>query len=116
MLHSEAINALREVAAVDVPLAWSSRCGPLAISGGGAGWSDDHGGQYHDDIIAQSRDGFQGHVAGALDGSIGVLFEQNGSDEPDEGVVVGEDAHLGSAFDLAVDAFRDPLVEWIFDQ
>ena len=33
-----------------------------------------------------------------------VLLEQDGADEPDDGVVVGEDAHhLGSALDLTVD-------------
>jgi hypothetical protein len=30
----------------------------------------------------------RGHVAGALDGPFVVLFEEDGADEPDEGVVV----------------------------
>ena len=54
--------------------------------------SDDHGGQSDDRIISQARDGFQRHVAGALDGPFVVLLHQDRADEPDEGVVVGKDA------------------------
>ena len=44
------------------------------------------------------------HVSRPMDGPLIVLFEQDGADEADDGVVVGEDAHdLGSALDLAVD-------------
>ena len=64
----------------------------MAIFRRGPDWSDDHGWQSHDGIIAQGGHGFQGHVAGALDGPFVVLFEQDRAHEPDEGVVVGEDA------------------------
>ena len=37
--------------------------------------SDDHGGQSDDRIIAQGGHGFQGHVAGALNGPFVVLFQ-----------------------------------------
>ena len=68
------------------------------------------GGQYDDGIIAQGGHGFQRHVAGALDGPFVVLFQQDRADEPDDGVVVREDADdVGPAFDLAVEASR-PLV------
>ena len=53
-------------------------------------------------IMAQGDDG---HLTGALDRPLVVLLEQDGADEPDDGVLVGEDAdHLGSALDLAVGA------------
>ena len=42
-------------------------------------------------IIAQRRDGFQGRVATALDGPLVILFEQDRTDEADDGVLVGED-------------------------
>ena len=46
---------------------------------------------------AQPADAFQRHVAGAVDGPLVVLFEQDCADEADDGVVVGEDAdHIGS--------------------
>jgi hypothetical protein len=46
-------------------------------------------------IIADWRDGFQRHVASALHRPFVVLFEQDGADETDDGVLVGEDAdHL----------------------
>ena len=62
------------------------------------------GWQADERIIAQGGDGFQGHVAGALHSPLVVLFEQDGADESDDGVLVGEDADdLGSAFDLAVE-------------
>ena len=35
-------------------------------------------------------DGFQRHVAGALDGPLIILFEEQGSDEAHDGLVVGE--------------------------
>ena len=57
-------------------------------------------------IIAQGRDGFQRHVAGALDRPFIVLLEQDRADETDDGVLVGEDADdLGAPLDLAVEAF-----------
>ena len=58
-------------------------------------------------IIAQRRDGFQAHVACALHGPLIILFEQQGTDEPDDGCLVGEDAdHVAAPFDLAVEAFE----------
>src|SRR4051794_10306500 len=84
------------------PLAWcswrrgtafagESRAGQLAIEA-------DVG------IIAQRRDGFQCHVAGALHGPLIVLFEQDRADEANDGILVGEDAdHVGPPFDLAVE-------------
>ena len=42
----------------------------------------------------------QCHVTGTLDDPIIVLFEQDGSDETDNGILVGEDAdHLGPPLD-----------------
>ena len=42
-------------------------------------------------IIAQRRDGFQGHVTGALNGPFVILLEQDRANEADNGVFVGED-------------------------
>lgn len=43
--------------------------------------------------------------AGALDRPFVIPFEQQGSDEPDDGLIVWKDAdHLGPALDLAVQA------------
>jgi hypothetical protein len=65
--------------------------------------------QADDRIIAEWRDGFQRHVAGALHGPFVVLFEQDSADQSDNGILVVEDADdLGAALDFAVDAF-----EWI---
>src|SRR5271165_32094 len=89
------------------PYAWCSSARGLGDFRSGPGWSDDHGGQSDDRIIAQGGHGFQGHVAGALDGPFVVLFEQDGADQPDDGVVVGEDADdVGPALDLAVESFE----------
>jgi len=47
-------------------------------------------------------DGFQGHVAGALDRPLVVLLEQDGADQAGDGVFIGEDAdHVSAALDLA---------------
>lgn len=62
------------------------------------------GWQADERIIAHCCDGFQCHVAGSLDGPFIVLFEQERADEPDDGVIVGEDAdNLGAPLDLAVE-------------
>src|SRR4051812_46063767 len=56
-------------------------------------------------IIADRRDAFQRHVAGALNGPLVVLLEQNGADELGDGRFVGEDADgIGAALELAVEA------------
>jgi len=58
--------------------------------------------QAREGIIARRSDGFQDHVAGSLDGPFVVRFEQDGGDEPNEGVAVGEDADdVDPALDLA---------------
>src|SRR5271166_3905896 len=87
------------------PEAWcSSRRLTTTISGMGPDRSDHHGGQSDDRIIAQRGHGFQGHVAGALDGPFVVLFEEYGSDESGDGFVVGENANdFGPSFDFAVE-------------
>ena len=41
-------------------------------------------------IIAHRSDGFQRHVSGALNCPLIVLFEQQGTDETDDGVVIWE--------------------------
>ena len=70
------------------------------------GWSDCQCGQDDDGIIADGGDGFQRHVAGALHGPFVVLLHQDGADETDDGVVVGEDVDdVGAALDLAVESF-----------
>ena len=56
-------------------------------------------------IIAQRCDGFQCHVASALDGPFVVLFEEDGSHKTDDGVLVGEDADdISASLDLTVEA------------
>ena len=61
-------------------------------------------GQADDGIIGDGGDGLKGHVAGALDGPLVVLFEEDGADEACDGGLVGKDADdLGAALDLAVD-------------
>jgi hypothetical protein len=65
----------------------------------GRGW------QHDGYIIAERGDGFQSHVAGALDGPFIVLFQENRSDQSGDGGLVGEDPDdLGAALDLAVEA------------
>jgi hypothetical protein len=61
-------------------------------------WSDHHGWQSDDGVIAQGGHGFQRHVSSALDRPFVVLLEEDGADEPDDDVVVGADADdLGPA-------------------
>ena len=75
-----------------------------------AGWtavSGCDGWQADGRIIAQRRDGFQAHVACALHGPLIILFEQQSSDEADDGSLVGEDAdHIArtSASALSISA------------
>ena len=52
--------------------------------------------------MADARDAFRRHVAGALDGPLVVLFEQDCADQSADGGLVGEDPDdLGSALHLA---------------
>ena len=61
------------------------------------------------EIMAQRCDGFQAHVASALDGPFIVLFEQQCADQADNGGLIGEDTDdLAAALDLAVEPF-----EWV---
>ena len=55
--------------------------------------------------IAHLVDGFQLHVASTLNGPLVVLLEEDGADEPDDGIAAGEDADdFHPALDLAVEA------------
>jgi hypothetical protein len=59
--------------------------------------------------MAERCDGFQCHVAGALDGPLVILFEQQCTDQADDRSFVGEAADDFTApFDLAIEPF-----EWI---
>jgi hypothetical protein len=61
------------------------------------GWQADSG------IIAHRSDGFQRHVAGALDSPFIVLLEQDGADQSVDSLLIGEDANnVGAALDLSV--------------
>src|ERR1700722_5519941 len=65
--------------------------------------SGGHGGQLDERIVAQRSHGFPGHVAGGVAGPFVVLPGEDGTDEPDDGLVIGEDADdLGTALDLSV--------------
>ena len=60
---------------------------------------------------------FPGSCSGALDCPFVILLDQDGSDETDDGFLVGEDADdVGAAFDLAVEALDGlvlcSLVRW----
>ena len=67
------------------------------------------GGQADGGIIAERRDGFQRHVAGALNGPLVILLEQQGADQSGNGGLVGEDADdVAAAFDLVVQT-----LDWI---
>ena len=83
--------------------------------------SGGHGGQADDGIIADRRDCFQRHVAGALHGPFVVLFEEDGAGQPGDGGLGGlkrtkpffqwkngptSADDLGAALDLAVEALQ----------
>ena len=73
----------------------------------GPGRSVCHWRQADDGIIGDGGDGLKGHIAGALDGPLVVLLEEDGADEAGDGGLVGEDADdLGAALDLAVEPFE----------
>ena len=62
-----------------------------------------HWRQADGDSIAQRGDGFQRHVAGALDGPFVVLLEQEGADEVEDGGFVRENPDdIAATLDLAV--------------
>ena len=61
------------------------------------------GGQTDGGIVAYDAERFQAHVA-ALHRLLVVLFGRQGTDETDDGGLVGEDAdHTAAALDLAVE-------------
>ncbi len=66
---------------------------------------DDHGSspcgwQADERIIAHRGDGLKCHVAGSLDSPLVVLFEEQCTDQSNDGIVVGEDADdLGAPLD-----------------
>lgn len=63
-------------------------------------------GQDDERIIAHRGYRFQRHMPGALDGSLVVLLDQQGTDQSDDGVVVRKDANdLGAPLDVVVEAF-----------
>ena len=65
------------------------------------------GRQADSEIIAQRCDGFQAHVAGALDGPLIVLFQEQRADQPGDGGFVREDPDdVAAPLDLAVEALQ----------
>lgn len=55
-------------------------------------------------IIAHRGDCLKGHVTGSLYGPFIILLQEQGTDQPDDGVVIGEDADdLSAPLDLAVE-------------
>jgi hypothetical protein len=59
------------------------------------------------ETIPEWRDGFQRHGAGALDGPLIILLQQDRTDWPGDGVLVGEDGDdVASPFDPAVQSFN----------
>jgi len=68
---------------------------------------DEQGELTRDSFAHFAREAFQCHVASALDSPFVVLFEQDGTDEACDGVLVGEDTDdFGAALDLAVEALE----------
>src|SRR5260370_41666944 len=75
------------------PRWWCRSAGWLQVSG----WvwpvmSGGHGGPPDEGVLAQRGHGFQGHVAGALRGPLIGLFEEDGTDQPNDGLGIGERA------------------------
>lgn len=57
--------------------------------------------------MAQWSDGFQGHIAGTLNGPLVVLLEQQRTDQPDDSGFVRDDADdLAAPLDLAIEPFE----------
>ena len=66
-----------------------------------------HGRQSDDGSIAQRSDGFQAHVAGALDRPFVILLQQQRTDQAGDGGFVGEYADdLAASLDLAIESFE----------
>lgn len=58
-------------------------------------------------IITHRGDGFQCYVAGSLNNPLIILLKQQCTDEPDDGVVVGEDANdISASLDLAIETLN----------
>ncbi len=72
------------------PMSWCNWRRVTASSGWSGGGQLAIAGRLDGGIIAQSCDGFQRHVTGALDGSFVVLFGQDCIDEEDDGVLIGK--------------------------
>jgi hypothetical protein len=72
------------------PGTWSIWLRFTAFTGIGRGRSADDRREADGGIIAQRRDGFQGHVAAALECPFVVLLEQDRADEVYDGVLVGK--------------------------
>lgn len=64
-------------------------------------------------MIAQGGDGFLAHVANALDGLLIILCEQQHTDKPDDGSLVGEDADFGEGPGVHRLSGRDPGQRWL---
>ena len=57
--------------------------------------------------MAERDDGFQAHVAGALNGPFVILLQEQGADQAGDGGLVGEDADdLAASLDLAVEPLQ----------
>jgi hypothetical protein len=63
----------------------------------GAVASGCHGGQPDERIIAHRSDGFQCHVAGALHCPFIILFQQDGADETNDRLLVGDPDDIGAS-------------------
>ena len=62
-------------------------------------------GQADGSNIAHGADRLQGHIAGALCGPLVGLLKEQGTDEPDNGGLVGKDVDdVGAALNLPVEA------------
>ena len=66
-------------------------------------------------MIGDRSEGLKGHVAGALDGPLVVLLEQDRANQSGDGGLVGEDADdFGASLDFAVERRSSGLVECNF--
>src|SRR4051812_7180655 len=87
------------------PREWCNSGWGTAFAGMEPGWSAGDCRKADSGIIAQRRDRFQRHIAGALDCPFIILLEQDRTDEANDCVLVGEDADdIGAPLDLAIEA------------